>query len=145
MTTVQRGAQIFGVVFILVGIAGFFATGMSMDADVETAPRLLGLFPVNVLHNIVHLLFGVWGLVAARTWDGSVTYGKVGGIIYLVLAALGFVIPDTLGLMPIGGNDIWLHAVLGIALLALGFTAKRATTHTTATHTTTTPPPSTTM
>lgn len=124
MTTVQRVAQIFGVVFILVGIAGFFATGMSMESDVETAPRLLGLFPLNVLHNIVHLLFGVWGLVAARTFEGARTYGRVGGIAYLGLAVLGFLIPDTLGVMPIGGNLIWLHAILGLGLAAAGFTAK---------------------
>lgn len=124
MTTVQRAAQILGVVFILFGIAGFFATGMSMDADVETAPRLLGLFPVNVLHNVVHLLFGGWGLWASRSYDASVMYGKGGGIAYLGLAVIGFIWPEFFGIMPIGGNDIWLHVVLGIALLAAGFTAK---------------------
>ena len=128
MTTVQRAAQIFGVVFLLVGIAGFFVTGLSMEADPEHAPRLLGLFPVNALHNVVHLLFGVWGLVASRTFEGSRTYGKVGGVIYLLLAVLGFVTPDMFGLVPIGDHDIWLHAVLGIALAAVGFTARPAGT-----------------
>ena len=123
---VQRGAQIFGVVFILVGIVGFFATGMDMDADMQTAPRLLGLFPVNALHNGVHVLIGVWGLAAARTYSASVLFGKVGGAAYFALALIGFVWPELFGLMPIGGNDIWLHAVLGIALMALGFTAKPA-------------------
>ena len=127
MTTVQRAAQIFGIVFLLVGIAGFFVDGgMSMEADPEHAPLLLGLFPVNLLHNVVHLLFGVWGLVASRTFEGARTYARVGGIIYLVLAVLGLVIPDTFGLIPIGGHDVWLHAVLGIALAAVGFTAKPA-------------------
>ena len=128
MTTVQRAAQIFGVVFLLVGIAGFFVTGLSMEADPEHAPRLLGLFPVNALHNVVHLLFGVWGLVASRTFEGSRTYGRAGGVIYLLLAVLGFVTPDLFGLVPIGDHDIWLHAVLGIALAAVGFTARPAGT-----------------
>lgn len=131
MTTVQRAAQIFGIVFILVAILGFVASGGSMEADPEHAPRLLGLFPVNVLHNVVHLLFGIWGLVASRTFEGSRTYGRVGGIAYLVLAVLGVISPDTFGLIPIGGNDIWLHAILGIALAAIGFTARPAATRAT--------------
>ena len=126
MSAVQRVAQLFGLVFILVAILGFVASGGSMEADPEMAPKLLGLFPVNLLHNVVHLLFGVWGLLAARSFDGAKTYGTVGGLLYLVLACIGYFVPDTFGLIPIGGNDIWLHALLGIALLVAGLTAKRA-------------------
>ena len=128
MTTVQRVAQIFGIVFILTAVAGFLASGTSMEHDPELAPKIIGLFPTNLLHNIVHLAFGVWGLVASRSFSGARTYGRIGGIIYLVLAALAFVDPTTFGLIPIGGNDIWLHAVLGIGLAAAGFTAKPAPT-----------------
>ncbi len=117
---VQRVAQLFGVVFLLVGVLGFVASGMSMDANMDTAPKLLGLFPVNVLHNVVHLGFGVWGLMVARTAAGATQFAKIGGGIYLALAILGFVAPTTFGLIPIGGNDIWLHAILGIVLLAVG-------------------------
>ncbi len=124
MTTVQRVAQIFGIVFLLIAILGFVVTGTSMEADVHEAPHLLGLFPVNVLHNVVHLLFGVWGLMAARSFGGAKSYATIGGAIYLVLAVLGFIAPTTFGLIPIGGNDIWLHALLGIALAAVGFTAR---------------------
>lgn len=124
MSTVQRVAQVLGIVFILVAILGFVASGGSMDADPATAPRLLGLFAVNVLHNVVHLLLGVWGLLAARSFSGARTYGMVGGIAYIALAALGLVTPDTFGLIPIGGHDIWLHALLGVVLAAVGFTAK---------------------
>ncbi len=93
------------------------------------APRLLGLFPVNLLHNIVHLLFGVWGLAASRSWGGSVAYTRAGGVIYLVLAVLGFFLPEFLGIMPIGGNDIWLHILLGLPLAIVGFTARDTRTH----------------
>jgi hypothetical protein len=126
MTTVQRISQVFGVVFILVAILGFVQGGMSMEADPELAPKVLGLFPVNVLHNLVHLAFGVWGLLAARTFGGAVGYAKIAGVIYLVLACLGFIAPTTFGLIPIGGNDIWLHVVLGLVLAGVGFTAKDA-------------------
>lgn len=124
MSTVQRVAQIFGYVFLLVGILGFLATGGSMNADMATAPRLFGLFPVNVLHNVVHLLFGLWGVAAARSFGGAKTYATVAGVIYLVLAVLGFIVPTTFGLIPIGGNNIWLHAILGIALLGAGVSAR---------------------
>jgi hypothetical protein len=124
MSLVQRVAQIFGWVFVLIAVLGFFTTGMSMEADPHEAPHLLGLFPVNVLHNVVHLLFGVWGIVAARSFDAARAYGRIGGVAYLGLAALGFVSPDLFGLVPIGGHDIWLHAVLGAALAYVGFTAR---------------------
>jgi hypothetical protein len=118
MTTVQRVAQIFGIVFLIIGIAGFFFS-VSMDEAM-----LLGMFPVNIAHNVVHLLFGLWGLAAARSFAGAKSYAQIVGVIYLVLAVLGMVDPTGFGLVPIGGNDIWLHAVIGIVLAYFGFTAK---------------------
>ena len=125
MTTIQRVAQIFGIVFILVAIVGFVATGVSnMEADPARAPHLLGLFPVNVLHNVVHLLLGVWGLVASRTYSGARNYGRIAGVLYLLLAAVGYFVPNGFGFVPLGGNDVWLHAVLGLVLAGAGFTAR---------------------
>lgn len=123
MTTVQRVAQIFGIVFIIVAIAGFVAPG-GMAMDVANSGMMLGLFPVNLLHNVVHLLFGLWGLAASRSWSGAKQYGTVAGAIFLVLAILGFVAPDGFGLVPLGGNDRWLHIGLGVPLLYFGLTAK---------------------
>jgi hypothetical protein len=120
----RKVALIFGIVFLLVGILGLVTPGgMSMQAD--PAPgHILGMFGVNLLHNIVHLLVGVWGIVASRSWSGAKTFMQVGGIAYLVLAICGFFIPSTFGLIPIGGNDIYLHAVLGLIMAGIGFTAK---------------------
>ena len=125
MTTVQRVAQIFGIVFILVAIYGFTQTGMgNMEADPARAPQLLGLFPVNVLHNAVHLVFGIWGLVASRTYSAAKSYAQIAGVLYLLLAALGFAVPNGFGFVPLGGNDVWLHLVLGLVLAGVGFTAR---------------------
>lgn len=121
MRFVQKVSALFGVVFILIGIAGFFFTGMSMDADMASAPRLLGAFPVNAAHNVVHLLFGVWGLLAARTTRNARLYCQVSGALYMVLALLGFFLPTAFGFIPIGGNDIALHAIIGLALTLIGF------------------------
>ena len=125
MTLAQRIAQIFGWVFVLIGLAGFAATGSSMEANHELAPKLFGLFPVNVLHNVVHLLFGVWGILGARSLGGARGYFIGAGVIYLLLAALGTVAPDGFGLVPIGGNDVGLHIFLALALLASSFLARR--------------------
>src|SRR5690606_4520580 len=89
MSRVQRVAQIFGWVFILVAILGFITSGLSMEADPELAPHLLGLFPVNLLHTLVHLAFGVWGVAAARQWNSARSYCQIAGVAYLLLAGLG--------------------------------------------------------
>ena len=124
---VRRVAMVFGVVFLAIGVLGLISEGgMSMAADPAPA-MVLGMFPVNLLHNIVHLAFGVWGLVASRTFAGAKTFAQVGGVIYIVLAIAGFLMPTTFGFIPIGGNAIWLHAVIGLVLAGVGFTAKAET------------------
>src|SRR4051794_39012524 len=106
-TTLQKLAGVFAVIFILVGVLGFITPGgMAMATDTTTG-MLLGMFPVNLLHNIVHLLFGIWGLVASRTWSGSKSYFTIAGAIYLVFTCVGFLSPTGFGLVPLGGNDIW--------------------------------------
>jgi DMSO/TMAO reductase YedYZ heme-binding membrane subunit len=124
MTTVQRVAQIFGVGFLLAAVAGFLASGGSMESSVQHAPRALGLFPVNLPHNLIHLAFGIWGLAASRGWGAAKQYCQISGVAYLGLVVLAFLSPTTFGLVPIGGNDIWLHALLGLPLAYFGFTAR---------------------
>ncbi len=136
MTTVQRFAQVFGWGFLLVAILGFIASTGSMEADPATAPHLLGLFPVNLLHNLVHLLFGVWGIMASRSFAASRNYTLISGVAYLGLAVLGLLVPDFFGIMPIGGNDVWLHVLLGVGLLAGWMTARSGIPAESRTHTT---------
>jgi uncharacterized membrane protein YtjA (UPF0391 family) len=114
-------ALVFGVVYLIVGLLGFTVTGMSMEADAD-APRLLGLFPVNVLHNIVHLAIGAWGLASYRSLNGSIAYARGLAILYGLLAIMGLLpapFNTTFGLVPIFGHDVWLHA--GTALIAAYF------------------------
>jgi hypothetical protein len=120
MRFIQKITAMFGVVFIAVALLGFITGGMSMDAHMSSAPRVAGLFPINAAHNAVHLVFGVWAIFAAKSAVSARRYCLLSGAIYLLLAGIGFVLPETFGLIPIGGNDITLHAVLGIALTAFG-------------------------
>lgn len=122
---VKRVAMVFGVVFLVVGALGLAATGGMQMGDVRNPAALFGYFPVNLLHNVVHLAFGVWGILAARSFNNSVAYCKLGGFAYLCLAVVGLVEPSFFGLIPIGGNDVFLHTVLGVFLVWAGFTARQ--------------------
>jgi hypothetical protein len=124
--TVAQGVSLLaGVGFLLVGILGFVQGGMSMEADPSVAPKLLGVFPVNLLHNCVHLVFGVGGLAAARAHATARAYCQIAGVLYLVLTAVGYISPNGFGFVPLGGADVFLHLALGLILAGVGFTAPR--------------------
>jgi hypothetical protein len=123
MTVVQWTVRAFGWLFVLVALLGFSASGLSWEAAPATAPRVLGLFPVNVVHNTLHLAFGLWAMVAYHRPGRAKRYATITGPLYLALALLGLLTPDLFGLAPIGGHDIWLHAGIGAALAGVGFTA----------------------
>src|SRR3712207_1362230 len=118
-TLAQTLALAFGVVFTLVGILGFIP-GITEDAPGDFAGEnsegsLLGVFQVSILHNLVHLGFGLAGLAMARRWDTARTYLLAGGIIYLALFLLGLL--GVMDWLPADDTDDWLHLVLGVALL----------------------------
>ena len=125
---IETFARIYGIVFLVVGVGGFIP-GLTQPHDhpglaVEAGSGMeLGLFPVNALHNIVHILFGVWGLVAARSIGAARTYARVVAIAYALLAVMGLIpaTNTTFGLVPIYGHDIWLHAVLAAGAGYFGF------------------------
>ena len=123
-STHQKVATIFGAIFVLAAFMGFFAGGFSMQASM-----LLGLFPVNLVHNLVHLVFGGWGLWAALNSDRAArSYCQISGLIYLALAGLGATYGDRLeSFLPIHGNDIWLHALIGGVLTVFGFVGETIT------------------
>lgn len=130
MSTLRRFALIFGIVFLAIGIAGFIPgiTQPHEHPDVMLKSGLgvvMGLFAVNVLHNLAHLLFGVWGLAASRSDGASRAYGKAVGIAYALLAVMGLVTAMNLhtafGFVPLYGHDIWLHAGLSAVGLYFGF------------------------
>ena len=126
-TAVQQAAMLVGAVFLLVGVLGFIpgiTTGYdSLEAaGHESHAKLLGIFQVSVLHNIVHLLFGAAGLALARSASTARAFLIGGGAVYLVLWLYGLVIDKTsqANFVPLNTADDWLHFVLGLGMIALG-------------------------
>lgn len=134
-------ALIYGVVFLLVGIAGFIPglvtpLGVGPDLTVTASSgHLFGLFPVNLLHNLVHVAFGIGGLVGYRDFPSARFYARVVAITYAVLTVMGLIpgLKTLFGLVPLYGHDIWLHAVLAIIATYFGFVARPAEERVTAT------------
>ncbi|MDT7805053.1 MAG: hypothetical protein QOI78_8486 [Actinomycetota bacterium] len=132
-TPVQLTAMVVSAVFLLVGVLGF-VPGVTTDYDQlgfaghDSMAMLLGLFMVSVLHNIVHLLFGIVGLAAARTARGARLFLVAGGVVYLVLWLYGLLIDhgSDANFVPVNTADNWLHLGLGVGMIALGLVTARA-------------------
>jgi hypothetical protein len=124
---IQSIALVVGLVFLLVGILGFIPGITSNYDDLKFAghdsnAQLLGIFDTSILHNIVHLLFGVAGIVLSKTWDGARTFLVGGGAIYLVLFVYGAIFHGEKGSnwIPVNWADNVLHLALGAGMVVLG-------------------------
>ena len=125
----QQVTMLLGLVFILVGILGFIPGITTHYGDMSFAgsdshAKLLGLFEVSILHNLVHILFGIVGLALARSLDGAKQFLLGGGVVYLALWILGLV--GGADWIPANTADNWLHFALGVAMIGLGVLTTRA-------------------
>jgi hypothetical protein len=122
-SALQKAARLVGIAFLVVGVLGFIP-GITTHydelkfADDTSGAQLLGIFQVSILHNVVHLLFGVAGLALSRTWEGSRNFLIGGGVAYLALWAIG--IAGSMDWLPADDADDWLHLALGASMLLLG-------------------------
>ena len=131
---VRTAALAVSVVFLLVGVAGFIP-GLTTDygdmtfAGHHSEAKLLGIFQVSILHNIVHLLFGAAGLAMARTAPGARRFLIGGGAVYLILWVYGLVVGDdsAANFVPVNSADDWLHFGLGVGMIGLGLALTRRT------------------
>jgi len=140
----RRFALGIGVVYVVVGILGFLpgivqpppsgAPDLAVDAGYG---YLMGMFPINVAHNIVHLIIGILGVVSYRAFDSARLFSRGLAIVYGLLTIMGLIpgMNTTFGLVPIFGNDIWLHALSALLAAYFGWfspamTTTRETVHT---------------
>ena len=125
-------ALIVGIAFTLAGIAGFlpfFTPHAAADAPhlIVTANYglLLGLFPVNIVHNLFHFGWGVLGLLAFHTYPSAQKFSLYFGSTLTVLTIMGMLpaLRTGFGIMPLYGHDIWLHGLEAVIGIYLGFFA----------------------
>jgi hypothetical protein len=129
----QTLALAVGAVFLLVGVLGFIP-GITTHYDSmelaghESRAKLLDVFQVSVLHNVVHLLFGVAGIALSRRADTAFAYLVGGGAIYVVLWIYGLLVDKQrdANFVPLNDADDWLHLVLGVAMIAMGLVGRNA-------------------
>lgn len=129
-------ALVIGITYVLAGLAGFIpALGSERttpDLIVDAQYRnVLGLFPANILHHLVHLAIGILGILAYRSYANARNYSRGLALVYAVLAVMGLIeagnLNTTFDLIPLFGNDIWLHALTALAAAYFGFMAPPAT------------------
>lgn len=116
----KTAAIVFGIFFIVAGLAGF-------SAALAPGGMLFGLFMVGTVHNIIHLASGIAALMCAFLGGGAARgYFKAFGIVYALVALLGFFYGNRpmMGMVEHNVNDIWLHILIAAAALYFGFGAR---------------------
>jgi len=123
-----------GAVFLAVGILGFIP-GITTNYDTmefaghDSQAKLFGLFQVSVLHNVVHLVFGILGLTLGRAPGTAKAFLVGGGAVYLLFWIYGLIVDKnhTANFVPFNRADDWLHFLLGVGMIALGLLTARRT------------------
>ncbi|WP_245641164.1 DUF4383 domain-containing protein [Streptomyces megasporus] len=131
-SALTTAAKIVALIFLGVGILGFIPGITTNFGDMTFAghhsdAHLLGIFKVSVLHNLVHLAFGIAGLALARSMAGAKAFLIGGGVIYLLLWLYGLIIDkdSAANFVPLNTADDWLHFLLGVGMIALGTVLSR--------------------
>ena len=128
--TARTVALAIGIVFVFIGLLGFFPGVVSVPtADAPTLAAdtgygyLFGLFPVNVLLNVLHIVIGIWAVNASRTLSQSMSIARGLAILFGVLAVMG-TLPWTataFGLVPLFEANVWLYALTAAAAAYAGY------------------------
>lgn len=131
-STVQSAALLVGILLFALGVLGFVPGITTHYGDLsfagsDSGAKLFGIFQTSILHNVVHLAFGLAGIAMARSWEGARTFLIAGGTIFLVLFAYGLVAHGGSGwnFIPVNSADNLLHAALGVVMIALGWVLGR--------------------
>jgi Domain of unknown function (DUF4383) len=128
--TTRNFVLTIGSLYLLIGLLGFFpalvsapSPGVASMTSDSAYGYLLGLFPVNALLNLVHLIIGVWGIAISRNLPQSITFSRGLAITFGVLTVMGLIpaLNTAFGLIPLFGHNVWLHAVSAAIAAYFGF------------------------
>lgn len=126
-------ALIIGIIYLAIGVLGFVPAFRTMPpshaphlAMESSYGYLFGLFPINVFHNVVHIVIGIWGLLAYRSFPRARSYTKSLAVIYGILAVMGLIPGLNIlgGYLPLFGHDVWLHALTAAVAAYFGFAGR---------------------
>ena len=121
-------ALVFGAVYLLVGIVGFFVTGFDDFAGNSQHEMLIGLFMINPLHNVAHILVGIAGIVLARTLASARTYGWMLAVLYGALFVYGLIASgQSWDFLNINAADNVLHIITAVVGLVIALAPVRTT------------------
>jgi len=127
---VRYFALVMGILFVLAGVGGFvpFVTPPPPPdfppLTINTSyGLLLGLFPVNLIHNLIHFSWGVWGIWAWRRYASARLYARILAPVLAIFSVLGVIstVYTTFGLLPLFGHDVWLHGLEALLAGYLGY------------------------
>jgi hypothetical protein len=119
-----------GILFLLIGLAGFVPGFVSTPVDaspIQGYGKLFGLFPTNYLHNALGIVFGILGITAFTSLTGSIVFNQVIALVYTAHTLLGLLpLTNTLfGIMPLYGNNVWFSALNAAIGFYFGFVKTR--------------------
>lgn len=125
-SSIQTAALSIGLLFLLLGLAGFVPAFVTPPENFVPAlgfGYLFGLFPTNYFHNAIGILVGLWGIAAFTSLSGAMVFNRIFAIVYAAGAILG-IIPFTntlFGITPLLGNNVWLNALTAAVAFYFGF------------------------
>jgi hypothetical protein len=123
----QLLALVFGAVYLVVGIVGFFVTGFDGFTDNGQHEMLLW-FMINPMHNVVHIVIGVTGLLLARSLAGARTYGWLLAVGYAAAFVYGLIaVGQSWDFLNINAADNVLHLLTALVGLVIALGPVRTT------------------
>lgn len=125
-SAIRYSALSLGLLFLLLGLAGFLPAFVAPAANGTAVPGLgylFGVFPTNYFHDAIGILVGLWGIAAFTSLSGAIVFNRVFAILYAVSVILGLLpLTNTLfGITPLFGNNIWLNALTAAIAFYFGF------------------------
>src|SRR5688572_22113115 len=116
--TARTFAALCGVLYLGLGVAGFVPafwerlSGPSLSIKVFQG-SLFGIFAVNIIMSMMHLVFGLWAAMSANNRYSALVFTRAGSIVLLLLGIIGLIpvadVQTLYGTVPLYGNNVWLH------------------------------------
>jgi hypothetical protein len=120
--TARMLTLVLGVAYVAFGILGF-VPGITVPAGPPGQGLLLGIFAVNTIHNLAHLILGGLMIWVASSRENLRSWSRILAAIFVVLAIGSFVAPLVEGLA-LNMPDSALHILTAVLTGAVGWATR---------------------